>query len=549
MIKAPLSAKSLFGFGLAMAMAGPGAMANPSDANPLAEKAGEAKALTVATWNVEHLASPISDGCRPRTQDELTKLKAYAASLNADIVAMQEVASVAAVQQVFPADDWQIRISDRPDNEPYECRGNGLTSTQQKVAFAVRKDITIQEVDTLEAFGLEMRGLRHGLEMTVSSPFGELTILNLHMKSGCFVDDYARAAQGDGRNKEACQIYAQQAPILDAWVEEQEKSGKPYMMLGDFNHRLSAPFNSVTRMLNTNSDGSVSTLENTTANMMGCHPRYPAPIDHIFVGNITEPGTTKDIVNHHFDDMDNMLSDHCAITLTMTPDTLPLTQAVKWQRISKEYPYITRSIYELATQNLKAMDKPKGDWAVVMDVDETILDNSYYQVERDKSGTGFKSATWAEWVSREDATLVPGAKGFMEAVLAEGGKLALVTNRNRSQDSSTWNNLLKVGLPLTSDNTCLMGRVPEDKQAMGQPGIINDKDLRRQQVTDGSASCYKDAASRHSDFGKHQIFMQVGDNIEDFKGILQHSVDITKLMESAEGKLVLLPNPMYGSWR
>lgn len=549
MFNSLLPGKSILACGLAVAMCSPAVLANPSDVSSESESTEQSTALTVATWNVEHLASPITDGCRPRTQAELTKLKAYAASLNADIVALQEVASADAVQQVFPADQWQIRISERPDNEPYECRGNGLTSTQQKVAFAVRKGIDIKEVDSLDEFGLQMRGLRWGLEMTVDSPFGKMTILNLHMKSGCFVDDYARAAQGDGRNKEACQTFAQQVPILDAWVEEQEKSGHPYMMLGDFNHRLSAPFNSVTLMLNENSDGSDSTLENTAANMLGCHPRYPAPIDHIFVGNITEPGTTKEIVNHHFDDMDNMLSDHCAVTLTMTPDTLPRTQAVKWQTISKEYRYITHSIYQRATENLKAMDKPKDSWVVVMDIDETILDNSAYQVERDKSGTFYSSKTWAEWVAREDATLVPGAKGFMEAVLAQGGKLALVTNRRRHQDKHTWRNLLEVGLPLTLDNTCLMGRADADKAAMGQNGIINDKDLRRQQVSNGSASCYKDENSRHTDFGKQHIFMQVGDNIEDFKGVLQHEVDVLKLLESADGRLVLLPNPMYGSWR
>jgi predicted secreted acid phosphatase len=358
------------------------------------------------------------------------------------------------------------------------------------------------------------------------------------------VDNYSRS-------DDDCPILGQQIPILDGWIEDKEKSGNPYVILGDFNHRLSAHYNHATMQLHNNSDGSESTLENTTKDMLGCHPWYPAPNDHIFVGHMTEPGIKKEIVNHHYDNMepDAMLADHCAITLSLTADTLSLTQAVKWLTISKEFAYITKSIYQEATEFLTTATAPKEPWVVVMDVDETILDNSQYQVERDTSGTRFNPLTWDEWVQREDATLVPGAKAFMEAVLAQGGKLALVTNRPRNLDTHTWKNLLAVGIPLTEENTCLMGRHADDKEMMGKDGIINDKDLRRQQIKNGSASCYKAGNTRHSDFGGHQIFMQVGDNIEDFAGVLQHDVNVAELLASSEGELVLLPNPMYGSWR
>lgn len=529
--------------------------ANPSDVlkdqkTKQQEKTANANDLVIATWNVEHLAKPIDTGCRPRSEEEFAKLKAYAQSLDADIVAMQEVASVEAIELLFPADEWQIQISDRPDSESYECRGSNLKSTQQKVAFAVRKGIEIENIASLEALGLQMPGLRYGLEMTIDSVMGHITLLNVHMKSGCFVDNYTRSDDKD------CPILGQQIPVLDAWVEEKEKAGQPYAIMGDFNHRLSAPYNRVTLQLHENSDGTESTLENTTRDMMGCHPFYPAPIDHMFVGHMTQPGIKKEIVNHHFADMtpDAMLSDHCAITLTLTPDSLPRTNAVKWQTISKEYPYITKSIYQTATRFLRNSDVPDESWVVVMDIDETILDNSAYQVERDMSGTTYSSASWARWVQREDATLVPGAKGFMEAVLAKGGKLALVTNRKRHLDSHTWRNLLAVGLPLTHANTCLMGRADADKESMGKNGVINDKDLRRQQVSNGTASCYQAGANgvdggRHNDFSKHHIFMQVGDNIEDFAGVLQHDVNVDETLSNGNGKLVLLPNPMYGSWR
>lgn len=269
----------------------------------------------VATWNVEHLAFPPTNGCKPRTVAELAGLKAYAENLDADIVALQEVASVAAVEQLFPSSEWQIFMSDRPDSNPYECRESGFTSTQQKVGYAVRNGIPVVGAESLDEFGLEMPGLRYGMELTVTSPFGDMTLLNLHMKSGCFVDNYSRA------DSDACQVFSEQAPILDNWIEQREKAGQPYVMLGDLNHRLSAPYNHLTRQLATNTDGSESTLINTTAPLISCHPYYPAPIDHIFVGHLDPKAVDLTAATVEFEDMasaDAMLSDHCAMILTLT---------------------------------------------------------------------------------------------------------------------------------------------------------------------------------------------------------------------------------------
>lgn len=501
----------------------------------------EQAGLTITTWNVEHLAFPFDTGCTPRDAEEFGKLQAYASGLKSDIVALQEVASVQAVAQLFPQDQWQIVLSQRPDSEPFTCRRTGFTSTQQKVAFAVRKGIAITNVQFREEFGLEMPGLRHGLEITVESAFGPLTLLNLHMKSGCFVDNYERA------DSEACQIFAQQVPVLKNWFELQIKNGFPYVVLGDFNHRLSAPYNQVTRQLEAIG---ADTLVNTTADVISCHPFYPAPIDHIWVGNLPSASLNKDISVHYFDDMDRdaMLSDHCAISLQLSQADLPLSNAVKWQTKSKEYKYLTRSIYQQATHTLNTMPAVDNSWVVVMDIDETVLDNSAYQVQLDRTGATYTSASWANWVASEQATLVPGAKAFIQAVLAKGGKLALITNRNREQDRHTWNNLLQVGLAVNSENTCLMGRTPKDKTAINGKSIKNDKDLRRSQIKSGEASCYNSAEARSTDFGKQQIAMQVGDNIEDFLGVVQHKVNVSALLSEANGKLVLLPNPMYGSW-
>lgn len=267
--------------------------------------------LTVATWNVEHLAYPIDTGCKPRTAVQINAMREYVQDVDADIFALQEVASERAVRLLFPADTWQVFMSPRPDSEAYECRGSGQSSTQQKVAYAVKNNIKVTRAQELSALGLDQPGLRYGLELDIQSELGSVTLLNVHMKSGCFVDNYLRS------NRESCQIFAQQAPILDAWVEAQENNGIQYVLLGDFNHRLSAPYNHLTRQLMANSDGSESSLYHTTAQLIGCHPYYPAPIDLVFVGGMKQRHYDYVYQAHTFADMQpkEMLSDHCAVSL------------------------------------------------------------------------------------------------------------------------------------------------------------------------------------------------------------------------------------------
>lgn len=155
------------------------------------ESAAVIDAFKVVTWNTEHFAYPRSAGCKPRTSEDIAAIKAYIAGLDASVIALQEVASKEALRLVFPERDWALVLSARADSPAYECRENGFTSTQQKVAFAIKKDIPILDVKQNAQLGLQKTGLRFGLAVTVETPLGPTDILNVHLKSGCFVDDYA----------------------------------------------------------------------------------------------------------------------------------------------------------------------------------------------------------------------------------------------------------------------------------------------------------------------------------------------------------------------
>jgi endonuclease/exonuclease/phosphatase family metal-dependent hydrolase len=288
--------------------------------------------LSVATWNVEHLAYPIDQGCKPRNEDELQEMRAYAQKLDVDIVALQEVASKEAVHLLFPEAEWQVIMSARPDSEAYECRGSGYKSTQQKTAIAVKKALQVSAVEQNQAFMIKRRGLRFGLGISIQTPLGMTDILNLHLKSGCFVDDYLKS---DSR---ACQDLSEQAAILYDWIEKRENTSAPYVILGDFNHRISAPYNRMTRSIKAKSKSATSPIQIVTQPLIGCHPRYPAPIDHIIVGGLTATSVTLSPLVHYYDDMqeDAMLSDHCATSVNIAQAHYPLSTSVKWQVSSKE---------------------------------------------------------------------------------------------------------------------------------------------------------------------------------------------------------------------
>lgn len=233
-----------------------------------------------------------------------------------------------------------------------------------------------------------------------------------------------------------------------------------------------------------------------------------------------------------------------------TAKKLGLSTGVKWTQQSKEFPLITSYLYQQATQSLKERQLPKTPWLVIMDVDETLLNNSDYNKRLDLTGGSYTSDSWRAWVQEKNATAIPGAIEFVKTVIELGGQLAFVTNRNHLDDGDTWQNLVSVGFPIDAQNTCLTGKRPQDKKAIDHKNIINDKDLRRNEFTSGKATqCWvKDKALKtlwNQDF---TLVMQVGDNIEDIAQTTQKNANISALLQRQAQDILILPNAMYGSW-
>ena len=94
----------------------------------------------------------------------------------------------------------------------------------------------------------------------------------------------------------------------------------------------------------------------------------------------------------------------------------------------------------------QALARENGEWAVVLDLDETVLNNVQYQIGLDRSGQTYSTESWALWTEERAATLVPGVKDFIDTVNAAGGHVAFVTNRADYEQLATEENLAQLGL-------------------------------------------------------------------------------------------------------
>ncbi|HMC98397.1 MAG TPA: HAD family acid phosphatase, partial [Flavobacteriales bacterium] len=106
--------------------------------------------------------------------------------------------------------------------------------------------------------------------------------------------------------------------------------------------------------------------------------------------------------------------------------------AVLWQRASAEAYRIQQQCYELArlrlAENLRVTDKRPP--AVIVDIDETVLDNSPYQVNSAGHGRTYEQTTWSDWTNRARAAAIPGSVEFLREAKAMGCHVYYITNRD-----------------------------------------------------------------------------------------------------------------------
>ena len=160
--------------------------------------------------------------------------------------------------------------------------------------------------------------------------------------------------------------------------------------------------------------------------------------------------------------------------------------------------------------------------AVILDIDETILDNSPYQAWNVINN---KDLTWNKWINSTQGKLLPGALDFLKYADSKGVAIFYISNRKEAQKDATIKNLQNVGAP-QADAYHVLLKQPNEK----------GKETRRQQVAK-----------------THEIVLLFGDNLGDFNGFEGLSVKdrlqaVDRFNAEFGRKLIVFPNPMYGDW-
>lgn len=201
---------------------------------------------------------------------------------------------------------------------------------------------------------------------------------------------------------------------------------------------------------------------------------------------------------------------------------------VHWVRSAAEHRAIFIQTFGHATERVRALatGRQRGSWAVILDADETVLDNSEYQRRLAERGGSFDIDTWNAWVREAAADTLPGAAGFIRTVRELGGRVAIVTNRDDVVCDPTRRNLRDLGV-IVDVVLC---------QTAGESG----KDGRFRAVADGTTN---------AGLPRLDVIAFVGDNIQDFPSTTQQIRDAGPSAFDRFGHdWFIVPNPMYGSW-
>jgi 5'-nucleotidase (lipoprotein e(P4) family) len=222
--------------------------------------------------------------------------------------------------------------------------------------------------------------------------------------------------------------------------------------------------------------------------------------------------------------------------------------ATLWMQTSVEYGALTRVVYRSAQHQLEAAlaDKSwtaaleqKGDFAgkppaIILDIDETVLDNSPAQARQVLNLRQYQAGEWRKWTSERKARPIPGAAEFCQDAARRGVKVFFVSNRDddssaayTSERADTLANLKSAGFPVEEETLLLLNRSQK---------WTSDKTTRRQYIAE-----------------KYRILLLFGDDLNDFLNV--RGMDVAQRVEAARPyaswwgeRWFVLPNPTYGSF-
>ncbi|CAN5404096.1 5'-nucleotidase, lipoprotein e(P4) family [soil metagenome] len=230
-----------------------------------------------------------------------------------------------------------------------------------------------------------------------------------------------------------------------------------------------------------------------------------------------------------------------AATQIVTADNEYQVGAILFMQKAAEYRALCLQSFNWAKRTLDDDNKSKKRLskaerkmprAIVVDIDETMLDNSPAQAYNAKNRLPFDLKVWYAWGEMRKAKAIPGAVEFANYAKSKGVRIFYVSNRDEVQKAATIDNLKAVGFPDVSDENVMLRQVDATTQ---KP--ISTKEPRRMEI----AKMYR-------------IVTLIGDNLNDLADVYENKSvaarfdEVEKAKALYGNKFIVIPNAMYGDW-
>jgi endonuclease/exonuclease/phosphatase family metal-dependent hydrolase len=259
-----------------------------------------AEGLKLATWNLEWLTAraagdpALPADVRPKSVEDVARLARYAAYLDADVVALQEVDGPGIAAKVFPPAKYVLHFT-----------GDRVV---QRTGFAVRRSIAFGANPDVVAIEAGNAALRSGADITLTA--SHLRLLNVHLKTGCREDRLGSSARAQ------CETLRQQLPAVQGWIAQRRAEGAPFVVMGDFNRWMEGGDAFWAGLLRT-----APMVRATEGKRSPCWGGGGF-IDHIIAGGAArgwmDPGTLAVLTyNERGPEWKERLSDHCPVSVNL----------------------------------------------------------------------------------------------------------------------------------------------------------------------------------------------------------------------------------------
>ncbi len=230
--------------------------------------------------------------------------------------------------------------------------------------------------------------------------------------------------------------------------------------------------------------------------------------------------------------------------------------ATLWMQDSAEYRGGVLQAYRRAAAGLEARVKSNETAAIeqsgesprdlarkrpviVLDIDETVLDNVGFDVWMVSKGRTFgqSGAQWRAWIASGQAPALPGVRELIDAAHRLEVRVLFMTGRSCDRTAGYDAGGRAVSCPQRDGTRANLAKV------LGFEPALEDLSFKY----DRSGRDDRDKSARRAELAKtDRIVLLVGDDLEDF--VSRDVYDAARDGANWGTRWVILPNPSYGSW-